>query len=384
MRLPPRSTLSSSSAASDVYKRQVSTQSTGSQQQHSAGTVLRWHLMAQEWNQLVQALQALHDPRTDPQTRAAAHQHCEAIKWHAAPASAAELAVKMSGSEHPQEVRHFGLHLVEHLVKYRWKELGELQLQLKSWIQQYLASGTLQNNTELHFVKEKSAAIGAAMAVREWPQRWPGFIETLMEIAGRGPTQADLVVRTVRALVSSIFHDSNIVERRRKELKESLNQHFPSILGLLHTQLAGCSEALLSGIGTEPEFAFAKVLLQTLLEAMVFIRPDTLSDTLGQLRTHELCIGLLGSRYSHDLRVLSCEYFELLVSGSRPDKSEMLPHAAVAQACTAAVGQLSESDLLDQDQYGFHKALCSLLCALGKAQLLLNCLLYTSPSPRDS
>eukprot|EP00658_Telonema_sp_P-2_P081703 TRINITY_DN8454_c0_g3_i5.p1 TRINITY_DN8454_c0_g3~~TRINITY_DN8454_c0_g3_i5.p1 ORF type:complete len:115 (-),score=30.33 TRINITY_DN8454_c0_g3_i5:489-833(-) len=32
IRRPPRSTLSSSSAASDVYKRQVSTQSTGGQQ----------------------------------------------------------------------------------------------------------------------------------------------------------------------------------------------------------------------------------------------------------------------------------------------------------------------------------------------------------------
>eukprot|EP00658_Telonema_sp_P-2_P018224 TRINITY_DN17150_c0_g1_i9.p1 TRINITY_DN17150_c0_g1~~TRINITY_DN17150_c0_g1_i9.p1 ORF type:complete len:199 (-),score=65.37 TRINITY_DN17150_c0_g1_i9:108-704(-) len=39
IRRPPRSTLSSSSAASDVYKRQVSTQSTGSQQSTTmAGT----------------------------------------------------------------------------------------------------------------------------------------------------------------------------------------------------------------------------------------------------------------------------------------------------------------------------------------------------------
>eukprot|EP00658_Telonema_sp_P-2_P000721 TRINITY_DN10263_c0_g1_i14.p1 TRINITY_DN10263_c0_g1~~TRINITY_DN10263_c0_g1_i14.p1 ORF type:complete len:110 (+),score=34.51 TRINITY_DN10263_c0_g1_i14:127-456(+) len=36
IRRPPRSTLSSSSAASDVYKRQVSTQSTGSTQAKSS------------------------------------------------------------------------------------------------------------------------------------------------------------------------------------------------------------------------------------------------------------------------------------------------------------------------------------------------------------
>eukprot|EP00658_Telonema_sp_P-2_P041886 TRINITY_DN3000_c0_g1_i1.p1 TRINITY_DN3000_c0_g1~~TRINITY_DN3000_c0_g1_i1.p1 ORF type:complete len:120 (-),score=47.26 TRINITY_DN3000_c0_g1_i1:50-409(-) len=38
IRRPPRSTLSSSSAASDVYKRQVSTQSTGATPPHNMGS----------------------------------------------------------------------------------------------------------------------------------------------------------------------------------------------------------------------------------------------------------------------------------------------------------------------------------------------------------
>eukprot|EP00656_Telonema_subtile_P017077 TRINITY_DN19087_c0_g1_i1.p1 TRINITY_DN19087_c0_g1~~TRINITY_DN19087_c0_g1_i1.p1 ORF type:complete len:105 (+),score=26.29 TRINITY_DN19087_c0_g1_i1:47-361(+) len=43
-RRPPRSTLSSSSAASDVYKRQVSTQSTGIQDHHTFDTLLKYYI----------------------------------------------------------------------------------------------------------------------------------------------------------------------------------------------------------------------------------------------------------------------------------------------------------------------------------------------------
>eukprot|EP00656_Telonema_subtile_P045343 TRINITY_DN515_c0_g1_i1.p1 TRINITY_DN515_c0_g1~~TRINITY_DN515_c0_g1_i1.p1 ORF type:complete len:277 (-),score=49.15 TRINITY_DN515_c0_g1_i1:549-1379(-) len=54
IRRPPRSTLSSSSAASDVYKRQVSTQSTGNDQYlKMAGRDKRWKRLPDLWEYVV-------------------------------------------------------------------------------------------------------------------------------------------------------------------------------------------------------------------------------------------------------------------------------------------------------------------------------------------
>eukprot|EP00656_Telonema_subtile_P020273 TRINITY_DN2141_c0_g1_i1.p1 TRINITY_DN2141_c0_g1~~TRINITY_DN2141_c0_g1_i1.p1 ORF type:complete len:344 (-),score=64.27 TRINITY_DN2141_c0_g1_i1:301-1332(-) len=59
IRRPPRSTLSSSSAASDVYKRQVSTQSTGNSQTHAMlASSLARHLPREVLDQSIQQLKA--------------------------------------------------------------------------------------------------------------------------------------------------------------------------------------------------------------------------------------------------------------------------------------------------------------------------------------
>lgn len=319
-----------------------------------------------DYQQALSALEILHDATADAARRKAAHDHCEALKWQAEPQAVATLAVKMSSAEHPAPVRHFGLHLVENLVSYRWKHIPGLHEHFKSWILQYLATGTLDHQSELHFVKEKSAAIAASIATREWPQRWPNFFEAAVEIYNRGPTQSDLITRTLRALVATVYQEGNIVERRRNELKQVLIRCFPSMLGLFHRQISNHT-AVVQNEGAA--ITAPKVALEALLETMVYVAPDVLSDTLSQNGTHDLCASLL-ARACPELKVLSCEYFMNLVSSNRTDHSEMLPHSAVVNACTQAVSQVADSDLTDQDQYNFHKGLLSVLCALCRAQLM--------------
>ena len=266
--------------------------------------------MNSNFQQVVQALGVLHNGASDPAQRKAAHEQCEALKWHSEPTAVAELAVQMSASEHPAQVRHFGLHLVEHLVRYRWKELSGIQEHFKQWILQYLLAGTLDAATELHFVKEKSAAIASNIASREWPQRWPNFLDVLMEAAAQGPTQSDLVVRTVRALVGTVYIDGNFVERRRNELKQALTQEFPRMLALLHGQLSMHHQQLQAGQQGEQ---CLQQCLQCLLELMPFVAPNVLAENLQQLGTHEVCAALMRAGQS-DTRVQTCEYFAQLVS----------------------------------------------------------------------
>ena len=98
----------------------------------------------------------------------------------------------MASATHPLIVRHFGLHVLEHLLRWRWGEASpETKEGIKNWILMYIESGTMEFATEQAMIKEKVASLLANLAVREWPQRWTGLVETLDTIARRGHTQAE-------------------------------------------------------------------------------------------------------------------------------------------------------------------------------------------------
>ena len=96
----------------------------------------------------------------------------------------------MIGAANPLVVRHFGLHAIGYLLEWRWASVGpETRDQLKSWLLHYVEQGTLPFEQEQGMIKEKASVLVAQLAVREWPQRWPGLTDELSRIANQGHLQ---------------------------------------------------------------------------------------------------------------------------------------------------------------------------------------------------
>lgn len=101
-----------------------------------------------------------------------------------------------SGGDDPHEgrLRFFGLQLVEHSIEQRWDVYDEaVHSEVKQSLLQLMFNGTLPLEEEFPFVRNKIASIVAEVAVRTWPQRWPEFMDQLVDLCREGPTQIDLV-----------------------------------------------------------------------------------------------------------------------------------------------------------------------------------------------
>jgi hypothetical protein len=72
-----------------------------------------------------------------------------------------------------------------------------------------------------------------AVAKREWPQRWPTLIDNLLELAGAGACQTEIVLMSLRSLVEDSYSgDFNhaLPTQRRRELLQGLNHVAPRAL----------------------------------------------------------------------------------------------------------------------------------------------------------
>ena len=108
--------------------------------------------------QTIQALQILHDPRETQARRGAAHALCEQIKN--GDALCVLMARRLSATEHPDAIRHFGFQLFEHVVSHRWAQLPPgTREALKRDVLAIVATGTRPLAVEQRFVLTKLAQV---------------------------------------------------------------------------------------------------------------------------------------------------------------------------------------------------------------------------------
>lgn len=77
--------------------------------------------LSAEAQQLVQAVEIALSPTASAETRTQAYTHCERFKEESP--LCATVGLQLASSNHIPVIRHFGLQLVEHCIKFKWQDI---------------------------------------------------------------------------------------------------------------------------------------------------------------------------------------------------------------------------------------------------------------------
>jgi len=283
------------------------------------------------------------------------------------------------GSSESPVVRHFGLKILEDVVKARWNTMvAEEKMFIKDSLMKLMSNGTGHITVEHLFIKDALARVVVELVKREWPQQWPSLLQELDTLCREGETQTELVMFVLLRLVEDVALLQTLEQNQRRkeiysELTSKMEQIFAFLLGLLEKhygayKTSGNAEhcrvsmailntftALVEWVNIQHVMANEKYLLRCLTHL--------LSDPRLQLAAGECLLGIVGWKAGKmtERAQLLCLF----------DTEMMGPLFAAAEH--------AEKHKLDCDHYNFLKKLIEILTCLGE-QL---CALWTKDSPRS-
>lgn len=248
------------------------------------GAVTNGH--QQPLNQIKQALEIVYDPHSTNESRKQAGIFLESAKNEKeAPYHGFTLAYDRNQNA---VVRHFGLLLLEHAVRYHWADYSvEESTTVRNWILT-LAENVKMDGGDPVYLRNKIAQLWVEVAKRSWASEWLDMDELLAKLwenssTQGNPAQRDLVLSILENLVEDVFNREDSVAGIRNTplskacidvftpmsvLREYFPQRDPSIvlvsgeegwLGRLVSMLEKCLDAGVQG-NAEVEACAIKVL----------------------------------------------------------------------------------------------------------------------------
>lgn len=353
----------------------------------------------QLYQQVLLAVQVSHSPMAAPADRQAAYAFCEDFKnrpdcalysvaIYKNPTQDAASANGTGSSVSPLEVhtrQHFALHVLEHYVLTKWSALPVAeQSTLRAELVDLLLRTTTTTDDEPVFLKEKKVSLIAAIAKRQFPQRWPEFLPELLQIWQTGtPKQVELVLMILRSLaedcVSSNFNTS-IPPARRKDILQGLNACLPQLFPVIYQELEK-QYAQYQAPGVAPSakssskqlIHAALQMLKEFLDWLPIEKPVEPSTNLIYV-----AVLLLGDV---EFRIAAAECLEVYMSRNFKDNREIM-----LQSSGLMVEKVSSLNLedLESDLEGnlrFHKKINDILVTWGANQL--DTLLQDAPQPHE-
>lgn len=137
---------------------------------------------------IVNNLGVVSSPNATNQERIQATQFLESIKQQPTE-QVIQLATQLVGVQLAGFIRHFGLQLLEHLIKSQWPQYGPEQKQsITNTIFTVIKYGLKDMFAEDSFIKQKVASLLVEVAKREFPQHWPNFFDTVLPFTSIGVT----------------------------------------------------------------------------------------------------------------------------------------------------------------------------------------------------
>jgi len=196
--------------------------------------------------ELVRAVQAQMDPTSPPNVRMEAITHCEDFKEQSPPALGVQCGLFLSQNYNSNGatgispssvgiVRHFGLKLVEDIIKLRWNDMnGEEKIYVKNNAMRLMDEGASDILSEDLHIKDVIARIVVEIAKREWPQQWPSFLTELENLCTKGYTQTELVMFVMLRLTEDVAVLQTLEQsQRRKEIYQALTSQMDIIFQFL-------------------------------------------------------------------------------------------------------------------------------------------------------
>ncbi|XP_069464878.1 exportin-5-like [Ambystoma mexicanum] len=158
---------------------------------------------------LKRAVEMIMDPNCSQQHRSEALQMCEGFKQECPFCVACGL--KLAEKSQPDIARHFGLQLLEHVAKYRWKFLfPHEKKELKSSIMELLFKGTKDISEEQGHIKGALARAVVELIKLDWPQGWPDMLLDLEILSKKGETQTELVMIVLLRLAEDLVINQSL------------------------------------------------------------------------------------------------------------------------------------------------------------------------------
>ncbi|XP_017870503.1 PREDICTED: exportin-5 [Drosophila arizonae] len=181
--------------------------------------------------ELAKAVDLIMHPMTVQQARLEAYMACERFKEES-PLCAQVGLYLASSAQFNQEVRHFGLQLIEYTIKFKWNCIThEEKVYIKDNAIKMLnlGVGPAEDRTLLH-LKDALSRIIVEMIKREWPQQWSDLLPELSQACTKGEAQTELVLLVFLRLVEDVALLQTIESnQRRKDMYQALNNNMNDI-----------------------------------------------------------------------------------------------------------------------------------------------------------
>ncbi|GLD65071.1 exportin-5, partial [Lates japonicus] len=332
-------------------------------------------------DQLIKAVNVMMDAETSQIYRLEALKFCEEFKE--TNSLCVPCGLQLADKAQPAVVRHFGLQILEHVIKFRWNNMQQQEkVQLKECAMQLLSNGTHSILEEESHIKDVLSRITVEMIKREWPQHWPDMLKEMEALTGQGEAQTELVMLILLRLAEDVITFQTLPTQRRRDIQQTLTQNMESIFSFMMAILQLNVEdyrKLKESPGHELQArAHCRVAVAALNTLAGYIDWVSLVHiTSGNCHLLEI-LCLLLSEPELQLEAAEC----LLIAISRKGKLEdrkpfMLLFDDVAihyilSAAQSADGlaickKSSESQAVEvvERRYIFLKRLCQVLCALG-------------------
>uniref|UniRef100_A0A8C5FQ21 Importin N-terminal domain-containing protein n=1 Tax=Gadus morhua TaxID=8049 RepID=A0A8C5FQ21_GADMO len=297
-------------------------------------------------DQLIKAVNVMMDPGTNQIYRLEALKFCEEFKESCT--FCVPCGLQLAEKTQTSVVRHFGLQILEHVIKFRWNDMPQPEkVQLKNCAMQLLSTGTLSILEEESHIKDVLSRITVEMIKREWPQHWPDMLKEMEALTSLGESQTELVMLILLRLAEDVITFQTLPTQRRRDIQQTLTQNmdniFSFILAILQINVDDYRK-LVSGTAAKAHCRVAVTTLNTLAGYIDWIALAHITNDNCRL-LEMLC--LLLSEGELQLEAVEC----LLIAISRKGKLEDLHTHPEGPSLVR--------------HYIFLKRLCQVLCALG-------------------
>uniref|UniRef100_A0A8C0J4Q6 Exportin-5 n=1 Tax=Chelonoidis abingdonii TaxID=106734 RepID=A0A8C0J4Q6_CHEAB len=334
--------------------------------------------------QLVKAVTVIMDPASTQRYRLEALKFCEEFKEKCP--ICVPCGLKLAEKTQTAIVRHFGLQILEHVVKFRWNSMPRLEkVYLKNNVMGLISNGTQNILEEESHIKDVLSRIVVEMIKREWPQHWPDMLKELDTLSKQGETQTELVMFILLRLAEDVVTFQTLPAQRRRDIQQTLTQNMEKIFSFLLSTLqqnVNKYRRMKTDLAQEPKAqANCRVGIAALNTLAGYIDWVAMSHiTADNCKLLEMLCLLLNEP---ELQVGAAEC--LLIAVSRKGKLEdrkplMVLFGDVAMHYILSAAQTADGEGLVEKHYVFLKRLCQVLCALG-SQL---CALVGSDSDVDT
>ncbi|XP_021041603.1 exportin-5 [Mus caroli] len=319
--------------------------------------------------ELVKAVTVMMDPSSTQRYRLEALKFCEEFKEKCP--ICVPCGLKLAEKTQIAIVRHFGLQILEHVVKFRWNSMSRLEkVYLKNSVMDLIANGTLRILEEENHIKDVLSRIVVEMIKREWPQHWPDMLMELDTLSRQGETQRELVMFILLRLAEDVVTFQTLPTQRRRDIQQTLTQNMERILNFLLSTLqenVNKYQQMKTDASQEAEAqANCRVSVAALNTLAGYIDWVSLNHITAENCKLVETLCLLLNEQELQLGAAEC----LLIAVSRKGKLEdrkrlMVLFGDVAMHYILSAAQTADGGGLVEKHYLFLKRLCQVLCALG-------------------